>query len=216
MNYETTLQPDDLVIILISAENSEVAATYNMKSHSSQGNFEISSGQEGVQSYLIDKNGNVDLPMLGKVKLSNLTRLAAIQKITTLLENHIKDPIINLRVINFKISVLGEVNKPGVYNIQSERITLLEALSLSGDLTIYGKRDAILIIREKEGIKTIDKVDLTKRDFMNSSCYYLSQNDVIYIEPNRTKVNTAAIGPNISIWMSAISLVITIIALTIR
>jgi polysaccharide export outer membrane protein len=215
-SYEPVLQPDDALMIIISAENPEVAAPYNMKLVSFLGNSEIASAQERIQSYLIDKEGNVELPMLGKIKLAGLTRMGAIQKIKGLLANHIKDPTVNLRILNFKVSVLGEVNKPGVQTIQSERITLLEALSLSGDLTIYGKRNSILIIREKEGGKTIEKVDITKRDFINSPYYYLSQNDVVYVEPNKTKINTSVIGPNISIGLSAISLLITIIALTTR
>lgn len=212
--YEPSLQPDDVLMIIISAENPEVAAPYNMKSFSVQNSQGM--GQDQLQSYLIDKEGNVDFPMLGKIHLAGLSRTNAIQKIKTLLENHIKEPVVNLRILNFKVSVLGEVSKPGVHTIQSERITLLEALSLSGDLTIYGKRESIMIIREKEGVKTIERIDITKRDFINSPYYYLAQNDVVYVEPNKTKVNASAVGPNISIWMSAISLVITIIALTIR
>ena len=145
-----------------------------------------------------------------------MTRIEAIQKVKSLLTNHIKDPLVNIRILNFKVSVLGEVNKPGVHTIQSERITLLEALSLSGDMTIYGKRNSILIIREIEGEKVIKKVDITKRDFINSPYYYLSQNDVIYVEPNKTKVNASVVGPNITVGISALSLIITIIALTLR
>lgn len=215
-NYEPLLQPDDALLIVISAENPEVAAPYNMKSVSFQINSEIGMGQERLQSYLIDKEGNVDFPMLGKIKLAGLTRMGAIQKIKTLLTDHIKDPIVNLRILNFKVSVLGEVSRPGVQNVQTDRITLLEALSYAGDLTIYGKRNAIMIIREKEGVKTIEKVDITKRDFINSPYYYLSQNDVVYVEPNKTKVNASVIGPNITVGISALSLIITIIALTIR
>lgn len=215
-NYEPMLQPDDALMIVISAENPEVAAPYNMKSVFFQGNSEIGIGQERIQSYLIDKEGHVDFPMLGKIKLAGLTRTGAIQKIKILLTDHIKDPVVNLRILNFKVSVLGEVSRPGVQNIQSDRITLLEALSFAGDLTIYGKRNAILIIREKEGVKTIETVDITKRDFINSPYYYLSQNDVVYVEPNKTKVNASVIGPNITVGISALSLIITIIALTIR
>ncbi|MET0944427.1 MAG: polysaccharide biosynthesis/export family protein [Flavobacterium sp.] len=216
VNYEPMLQPDDALMIVISAENPEVAAPYNMKSVTFQSNSETAIGQERLLSYLIDKEGNVDFPLLGKIKLSGLTRIEAVHKIKTLLATHIKDPVVNLRILNFKVSVLGEVNKPGVQAVQTDRITLLEALSFSGDLTIYGNRNAIMIIREKEGVKTIEKIDITKRDFINSPYYYLSQNDVVYVEPNKTKVNASVIGPNITVGISALSLIITIIALTLR
>lgn len=213
VTYEPVLQSDDLLMIVVSAENPEVAAPYNMI----QSATPTASGNQGdFISYLIDKEGYVDVPMLGKIKLAGLTRRAAIEKIKSLLANHIKDPLVNIRILNFKISVLGEVNKPGVHSIQSERITLLEALSLSGDMTIYGKRNSILIIRENDGEKEIKKVDITKRDLINSPYYYLSQNDVVYVEPNKTKVNSSVVGPNITVGISALSLIITIIALTLR
>ncbi len=216
ITYEPVLKSDDVLMIVVSAENSEVAAPYNMKLVSVLDNSDLASGRERIQTYLIDKDGAIEFPMFGKIKLAGLTRIEAIQKVKSLLTNHIKDPLVNIRILNFKVSVLGEVNKPGVHTIQSERITLLEALSLSGDMTIYGKRNSILIIREIEGEKVIKKVDITKREFINSPYYYLSQNDVIYVEPNKTKVNASVIGPNITVGISALSLIITIIALTLR
>jgi len=214
--YEPALKSDDILMIVVSAENPEASAPYNMKLVSILDNSDVASSRERIQTYLIDKDGAIEFPMLGKIKLAGLTRLEAINKLKLLLTYHIKDPLVNIRILNFKISVLGEVNKPGVFTIQSERITLLEALSLSGDITIYGKRNSILIVREKDGEKTIHKVDITKRDFINSPHYYLSQNDVVYVEPNKTKVNASVVGPNITVGISALSLIITIIALTLR
>ena len=216
LSYEPILKADDVLMIVVSAENPEVAAPYNMKLVSVLDNSDAASSRERIQTYLIDKEGSVEFPMLGKIKLAGLTRLEAINKLKLLLTYHIKDPLVNIRILNFKVSVLGEVNRPGVHTIQSERITLLEALSLSGDLTIYGKRNTILVIREKDGEKVIKKVDITNRDFINSPYYYLSQNDLVYVEPNKTKVNASVIGPNITVGISALSLVITIIALTLR
>ncbi|MES2544093.1 MAG: polysaccharide biosynthesis/export family protein [Bacteroidota bacterium] len=216
VSYEPIIQRDDVLMIVVSAENQEVTAPYNMKLVSVLDNSEIATGRERLQTYLIDKDGDIEFPILGKIRLAGLTRIEAVKKMKLLLANHIKDAIVNLRILNFKISVLGEVNRPGVHTVDSERITLLEALSLSGDLTIYGKRNSILVIHEKDGVKTIEKVDITNSDFINSPNYYLSQNDVVYVEPNKTKVNNSVIGPNISIALSAISLLITIIALTTR
>jgi polysaccharide export outer membrane protein len=129
---------------------------------------------------------------------------------------YIKEPRLNLRIVNFKVTVHGEVNKPGVFTISSERITLLEAIAQAGDLTIYGKRDNILVIREQNGTKTYARVDLTKADFFQSPYYYLTQNDVVYVEPNKTKINASAVGPNLTVIFTGISLLITIVALTIR
>jgi polysaccharide export outer membrane protein len=155
--------------------------------------------------------------MLGTIKVGGLTRIETTNKIKDLLKSgHISDPIVNVRLLNFKVSVLGEVSKPGVFSISGERVTLVEALALAGDLTIYGKRNSILLIREKNGVKTYEKIDITKTDFINSKNYYLSQNDVIYVEPNKTKLNSSAVGPNLTIGISALSLVVTILALTLK
>lgn len=214
--FEPVLQPDDVLNIVISSENPEIAAPYNLKTVVFQGNTENSVAQERLQTYLIDQEGFIELPMIGKVKLAGLSRTAAVNEIKKVLTEHIKDPIVNLRIVNFKVSILGEVVKPGMYTIQSERVTLVEALALAGDLTIYGKRTDILLIREKEGVKTMQRIDITKSDFINSPYYYLTQNDVVYIEPNKTRVNSSVIGPNIAVGISALSLVVTILALTIK
>ncbi len=124
--------------------------------------------------------------------------------------------LIDLKILNFKVTVQGEVIRPGTYPINSERVTVLEALSLAGDLTIYGKRNNILLLREVNGTKKVVRMDLTKADFINSPYYYLHQNDVLYVEPNKTKINSAVVGPNTGVILSAVSLLVTVIALTIR
>ena len=190
---------------------------YNLKTYSYNGSAENAMAQERNQAYVVDKDGNIEFPMLGTIKVGGLTRIETTNKIKNLLKNgHISDPIVNLRLLNFKVSVLGEVVRPGMFSISGERVTLMEALALAGDLTIYGKRNNILLIREKNGTKTYEKIDITKTDFINSSNYYLSQNDVIYVEPNKTKINSSVVGPNLTIGISALSLVVTILALTIK
>jgi polysaccharide export outer membrane protein len=116
-----------------------------------------------------------------------------------------------LRIINFKISLLGQVLRPGSYTIPSERITFLEALSLAGDLTVYGKRNNILVIHEEDGKKTYQRVDLTKVDMMSLRNYYLSQNDVIYVEPNKTSINSSAVGPNTTLILSGLTVLLSLI-----
>lgn len=217
IKFETTLQPDDQLLIIVSSENAEAASPYNLKTVAYQGNSENIIAQERNQAYIVDQDGNIEFPMLGTIKVGGLTRIETTNKIKDLLKNgHISDPIVNVRLLNFKVSVLGEVAKPGVFSISGERVTLVEALALAGDLTIYGKRNSILLIREKNGVKTYEKIDITKTDFINSPNYYLSQNDVIYVEPNKTKLNSSAVGPNLTIGISALSLVVTILALTLK
>ncbi|HOD10311.1 MAG TPA: SLBB domain-containing protein, partial [Flavobacterium sp.] len=145
-----------------------------------------------------------------------LTRTQAKNLLEEKIKEYIINPSVNLRMLNYKISVLGEVNKPNTYKIVSERITILEALSLAGDLTIYGKRDNILVIREIDGKKTFNRLNLTNKDFVSSPFYYLNQNDVVLVEPNKTKMNSSVIGPNISVTISALSLITTIAIILFR
>ncbi len=216
VSYEHVLQPDDVVMIVVSSENPEVAAPYNLKAITVQGDTENGIGAQRMQTYILDKEGKIEFPLLGTISLSGLTKTQAVAKLKELLKDHVNDAVINFRILNFKITVLGEVQKPGTYPVTSERITLLEAIGMSGDLTIYGNRTNVLLIREKNGTKTMERIDLTKSDFLNSSAYYLSQNDVVYVEPNKTRINSSAIGPNLTVGISALSLIVTIIALTLK
>jgi polysaccharide export outer membrane protein len=215
-SYEVKFQPDDLLMIVVSAEDPEIALPFNLSTvnlPSAAGNVR---GQETVQSYLVDAQGYIDFPVLGKLKVSGLTRTELLQLLKDKIGNYIKNPIINLRITNFKVSVQGEVTAPGTYTFASERITLIEALSMARDLTIYGKRDNVLIIREVNGVKSTHRVDLTKADFINSPYYYLAQNDVVYVEPIKTKINGAAVGPNTGVLISITSLIITLITLIVK
>jgi len=212
--YETLLQPDDLLSIIVASENPENSVPFNLPQI--QGNYEIGNNQNGIKTYLVDSEGNIDFPVIGKIKLAGLSRKEAHEKLIVLLSEYIKNPGVNLRILNYKFSVLGEVNRPGSYAVDSERITLLEALSKAGDLTIYGKRSDILVIREHNGKKNYKRIDITKSDFINSDYYYLVQNDVVLVSPNRTKQNSSAVGPNSSVILSTISLLVTIIVLIIK
>lgn len=216
VSYEPVLQPDDVVMIVISSENPEVAAPYNLKAITVQGDSENTIGTQRMQTYILDKEGKIEFPLLGSIALGGLTKTQAVAKLKELLKDHVSDAVINFRILNFKVTILGEVQKPGTYSVASERITLLEAIGMSGDLTIYGNRTNVLLIREKNGTKTMERIDLTKSDFLNSSAYYLSQNDVVYVEPNKTRINSSAIGPNLTVGISALSLIVTIIALTVK
>jgi len=216
-SYEIKIQPDDLLMIIVSAEDPEIAIPFNLNSISvSSGSTQAASlGRETMQMYLVDTNGCIEFPVLGKLKVGGLTRSEVLTLLQQKIGSYIKSPIINLRIMNFKVSVQGEVIMPGSYNVASERITLIEALAMAKDLTIHGRRDNILVIREINGIKSYNRVNITKSDFINSPFYYLAQNDVVYIEPNKTKINGAAVGPNTGVMISITSLLITLITLIV-
>lgn len=216
MSYEPVLQPNDVLSIMVASENPEAAAPYNLKTTTVQNATEMLSTKDAVQAYIIDDKGTIQFPILGDIFIGGKTKSEAMTILKEALKDHVSDAVINIRILNFKVSVLGEVAKPGTFSIMSERITLLEALSLAGDLTVYGKRDNILVIREQEGVKTMQRIDITKTDFLNSPYYYLDQNDVVYVEPNKTRVNSSVVGPNLTVAISAISLLVTILAITTR
>lgn len=213
--YESRLQADDLLSIIVNSASPELTKPFNLFMGTVQDRTDVINGQQRLQSYLIDKDGFIDFPKVGKLKLGGLTRTEAEEVIKQKLIQEISDVSISLRILNFKVSVQGEVVRPGVHTIMSERITLLEALSMSGDLTVYGRRDNILIIRENDGKKTYNYVDITKADFVNSDFYYLAQNDLVYVEPNKVRVNSSAVGPNVSVVISAISVLASVVSVIV-
>lgn len=213
-SFEPTLKVDDLLSIIVSAETPEVTLPFNLPQI--QGNYEIGNNQNGIKTYLIDSEGFIDFPVVGSIQLAGLSRTKAVEKLQEAVAIYIINPSINLRILNYKVSVLGEVAKPGNYPLQSERITLLEALSMAGDLTIYGKRDNILIIREVEGKKSFNRVDITSADFINSPFYYLTQNDQIVVEPNKARMNASVVGPNITLFISALSVLVSLSIILFR
>lgn len=214
LSYEPKLQKDDLLSIIVAADQPELTVPFNMPQI--QGNYQINQNQDGIKTYLIDIEGYIVFPVIGKVKLAGLTRSQAVKLLEDQIKEYIKNPSVNLRILNYKFSVLGEVNNPGSFKIESERVTLLEALSQAGDLTIYGKRNNILVIREINGKKEYNRVDITQAEFVNSPYYYLVQNDVIVVEPNKTKINSSVIGPNLTVTISALSLLTTVILILTR
>lgn len=217
--YEVIIHGDDLLAIMVNSRDPELAMPFNMPMVTYQLGSN-SGGQQRVLGYLVDTNGNIDFPILGKIHVEGLTRM----QLTELIKNKlidgdlIKDPIVTVQFLNFKISVMGEVGSPGSLTISGDRITLLEALSMAGDLTIYGRRDRVGVIRENNGKRTILFHDLRSADIFNSPCYYLQQNDIVYVEPNKAKSGQSGINQNnsIGVWVSVISLLTTIAVLIFK
>ena len=207
LRYEIKLQPDDLLSIVVSAENPEVTIPFNLPLI--QGNV-VTTSQTG-RTFLIDNDGFIEFPVLGKLKLAGLTRTEATAKLTEMVSSYIMNPSITVRILNYKISVIGEVAKPGSFNVSGERVTILEALTLAGDLTVFGKRKNILLIHDDEGKKTYTRIDLTDANLLNSPSYYLAQNDIIVVEPNKPKLNGAIIGPNIGLILTSVSILLSLI-----
>lgn len=206
--FEPTIQPDDLLLLIVSAPDIEAAAPFNLTTENIPTTLNQSSiGQRQQQLYLVDKNGMVDFPVLGQLKFGGLTKTEVVKQLKEKLALYIKNPMVNIRIMNYKVTVQGEVTKPGSYAIASERVTITEALSLAGDLTIYGKRNNIIVVREQHGKKTVGRIDITKADFINSPFYYLSQNDLVYVEPNKAKTSSSTFNQNTTVWIAIASLV---------
>lgn len=218
--YEVRIHKDDLLSIMINSRNPELALPFNMPVVTYQlGTNAGAPSQQRVLGYLVDSEGSIDFPILGKLKVDGLTRLELTEMIKSKLIDGdlIKDPIITVQLLNYKISVMGEVARPGSFNISSDRVTLLEALSMAGDLTIYGKRNRVAVIREEDGKRTVLYHDLRSADLFLSPCYYLKQNDIVYVEPNKAKIGQSEINQNnsVGVWLSAISVLASIVSIII-
>ncbi|MBU2930113.1 polysaccharide biosynthesis/export family protein [Winogradskyella psychrotolerans] len=210
---ELIYKPDDILTINVTALDPATVIPFNLPvaSHNTT-NLTSAQGALTQQTYLIDYNGNIEFPVFGTLKVGGLTRA----ELTTMLVERIspmaKDPIVNVRLANFTITIIGEVNRPGTFTMQDERVTILEALGYASDLTIYGKRKNVKLIREVDGKKKFANIDLTSINSVNSPLYYLQQNDVIYVEPNNAKIRSSTYNQNNSVLISAIGTLTTVIA----
>lgn len=217
-NYSPVFKTDDLISITVSGMDVEAARPFNLPVTNINNNLGgYTQGTPPPPGYLIDPNGNIDFPVVGKLKLAGLTRDSVVGLIKSKLQPYLNSPIVQIRILNYKVTVLGEVKNPGTFTIPNERITLPEALGLAGDLNINGVRKNVLVIRDQDGKKTEYRVDLTSKELFSSPVYYLNQNDVVYVEPNRSKINSSVINPaNAGIVISAISLLISVLVLVTR
>ena len=223
-NYIPILHIDDIISIQISAVDPEVVKPFNLgqssfpsSSLNSNNPNNNGSGSASVSGYLIDANGMIDFPVLGPLKMAGLNRMEATEMIKTRLKTYVNNPIVNIRILNYKVTVLGEVKNPGVYTIPHERITLPEALGLAGDLTIAGVRKNILVIRDDNGKKTETRIDLTSKDVFKSPVYYLNQNDLVYVEPSKARIQSST--PTVqfgALIVTSASLIINVLTLLAR
>lgn len=222
LHYEEPhIQPDDILSINIQTADptaSQVLATGTLQNSAVGATTAGSTGSQTISGYLVDNSGNIEVPVLGKINVSGLTTEQARQEIRTRASKLFKDPTVNLRFANFRITVVGEVAKPGVYIASNEKVNILDALGLAGDLTIYGKRENIALIRQfADGSRKMIKLDITKSEILNSPYYYLRQNDYIYVEPIKSKVvsSDAIQNRNINIITAVTAALISLVAVLI-
>jgi polysaccharide biosynthesis/export protein len=210
-NFNPKLKTGDFLMINVYSSNLEASVPFNLPTLNTSVRAGYTTGLSSITGYLINLNGEIDFPVLGTIKLLNLNTIEASDLIKKKLESYLSKPIVNVQIQNFKITVLGEVKRPGTFQIPNERITIIEALGLAGDLTINGVRQNVMLIRDVNGIKTEVILDLTSKDIFNSDYYYLSQNDVIYISPNQAKINSSTMSTSYGMFISIASLLITTI-----
>lgn len=215
-NYTPVFKTDDFLSIVVTGEDPEASLPFNLPIVGAAPaiNSGYTMGNPAPNGYLIDANGNITLPFLGSVQIAGLNRVEATNLIQSKLEPYLKNPVVQIQILNYKITVLGDVKSPGTFKIPNERITLLEAIGLAGDMKMTGVRKNVLVIRDDNGVKTEYRVDLTSKELFSSPVYYLAQNDVVYVEPNVTARSESTIWRTTgTIFISLTSLIVTTVTL---
>ena len=216
--YDARIMPKDQLTITVSTINDEAAAPFNMTVPTPYSvNTRSTYSQPMLQSYLVDNNGMINFPIVGELKVGGLTKAEAEHMIANKIQPYINEsekPIVTVRIPGYQISVIGEVARPGTFTVSREKITVLEALAQAGDLTIYGQRKNVQLIREDAtGRKSIHILDLTDANLVNSPYYYMQQNDVINVTPNKVKAQNSSVGSMTTLWFSATSILISLTSL---
>ena len=216
--YDARIMPKDVLTITVNTSDPEAAAPFNLAVPTSFNQTSRSTySQPVLQTYLVDNNGCIEFPVIGTVDVGGLTKSACEKLIHDKIKPYLsanENPIVTVRMSSYSVSVLGEVTRPGSFQVSREKITILEALAQAGDLTIYGVRDRVKLIREDStGRKEIHTLDLTDANIVNSPYYYLQQNDVVYVEPNKVKSQNSAVGQMTTLTFSATSILISLASL---
>ncbi len=196
-NYDPIIQNDDLLSIVVTTQEVDAAAPFNSP------------------SYLVDNEGKIDFPVIGNIQVSGYSIKELKNMLKQKLAAHLINPVINIKILNFKVTVLGDVLQPGMKSFNNHRVTLFDAIGASGDLTVFAKRYNILIVRDIQGLKTFNRVDITKADFVNSPFYYMDQNDLVYVEQRKAKIDATAL-PNLPVYASIFSLLLTVTLLVTK
>jgi polysaccharide export outer membrane protein len=215
--YNTVFKADDLLQITVASDDVVAAKPFNLPAVAFSAASNSLLAQPQQLSYLIDSKGEIDFPVLGKLKIGGLTREETIRMLKSrLTPDYLKEPTINIRISNFKITVQGDVRSPGTFTIPNERVTILDAIGLAGDLNISGKRDNVLVIREEGSLKKEYRVNLLSKKTYTSPVFYLQQNDIVYVEHNYAKIQSASANTNTGLFISITGTLIAIVTLLIR
>lgn len=210
--YDEKIMPKDKLTIYVNTTDPEASKPFNL--YSSNYAMGGGGGSNYTLPYLVDNEGNINFPVLGKLHVQGLTRNECQDMIAAKLKNYLaetENPIVTINFSSFHVTVLGEVGHVGVISIPDERVNILEALAMAGDITIYGKRDNVLLIREDEhGEKTVHRLNITQAEIMNSPYFYLQQNDIVYVEPMEVKARNTLLNANLGIWYTTVGLVSSI------
>lgn len=209
--HEARIKSGDMLVITVVGNDPNAVAVFNLPvvAYSAPGSENIY-GVQSQQAYTVDIEGNITFPVLGKVNLKDFTRSQAIELLTNRIKEYVQNPIVNVKYLNFSVTVLGEVVRPGQYPINNERTTLLDALGMAGDMTPFGKRENVLITRENNGKLEFARLNMNDVSIFNSPYYYVQQNDVIYVEPNNVR---SISSQNIPLFLSSISTMATLVTL---
>ena len=218
--YDAKIMPKDLLTITVNTTDPEAAAPFNLTVQSSINAARTTTltQQPTLQQYLVNNEGNIDFPVWGTLHIGGLTKSEAEDLIREKLKPYLREtPIVTVRMTNYKISVLGEVARPGTFTVSNEKVNVLEALAMAGDMTIWGMRNNVKLVREEAtGKREIVYLDLNDADIVTSPYYYLQQNDIIYVTPNETKAKNSDIGQSTTLWLSATSILISMVNLLIN
>lgn len=223
LDFEPVIQKNDMLQINVSALNPAEAAMYNLPNTYSAGQVPGAGGMaqtvtagaaNPAAGFLVNQEGYIQYPVLGRIKAAGLSKKALTDTIQNQLTNRklLVDPVVSIRFLNYRVTVLGEVTRPAVVNVSSEKISVLEALGMAGDITIYGKKDNVLLIREENGVRTTRRLNLNDAASLNSPYFYLKPNDIVYVEPSKSKVaTTSKANTVVPIVLSALSLVVILV-----
>lgn len=219
--YDAKIMPKDMLTITVSTTDPAAAAPFNLSVGNTVGaSGQLSNGGGNLQGYLVDNDGNINFPVIGHMHVQGMTKSQCQDMIREKLLPFMaatENPIVTVRMSSYRVTVTGEVNRPGVIPVSTEKMSIVEALAQAGDLTVYGKRDNIMLIREDEtGQKKMVRLNMNDANLINSPYYYLQQNDIIYVQPNSVKAKNAGIGPSTTLWFSFIGIVTSISSLLVN
>ena len=219
--YDAKIMPKDILSITVNTTNPAASAPFNLSVSNTMGtDGSASSGSGTMQTYLVDNQGNINFPVVGKLHVQGMTKNQCEDLITEKVRPYLaktENPIVTVRMASYRVTVTGEVNSPKVVPVTTEKMSIIEALAQAGDLTIYGKRDNVLLIREDaQGEKSFHRLNLYDANIISSPYYYLQQNDIVYVEPNKVKAKNSQIGQSTTLWMSAIGIVTSVASLVVN